>query len=169
MAKARRLLDDAWSDAENNILGEGIADMDETVYGKNSGVIGADGGPCPLIGILNRAHHAAAVIHVLGGCVEQNEHSYVSVLEALQELDPELFEGAEAVVCMDKNIPFYEEGDNSGPAARTRYCRNAVRKIKRLIPNTRQVMRGEGKYLRIDTANLNIRVIDDEDNVLFEA
>lgn len=169
MAKARRLFDGSWSKAERNVLGESIADMEETVYGRNCGVIGADGGPCPLIGILNRARHAGAVIHVLGGCVELNDHAYLHALEALRDRDPDLFEDAEAVICMDKAIMFADPDDNSGPAARTRYCRSAVRRIKKIIPNVRQVMRSDGKYLRIDTNGLSIRVIDDEDKVLFNA
>jgi hypothetical protein len=130
---------------------------------------GPDGGPCPLIGILNRGQNAAAIVHVLGGLVEMQDHSYTEALEAFRGLNPQIFEGAEAVVCMDKFIPFIEQEGNSGSAGRIRYCRKAVRCLKRLIPNTRQIMRGEGKYIRIDTNNLSINVIDDDDSLLFQA
>ena len=165
MAKAYRLFDGHWSTPTLNVLGEKIADMEETVYGRNCGVIGADAGPCPLIGILNRDNQAGAIIHVLGGLVSQNVHPYPYDLEHLLVRDPNLFDGAEAIVCMDKATPPLDD-----VADRIRYCRTIVRRIKKLIPNTRQLMRGSnGKSLRIDTTLLTIRVFDEHDKVLFES
>jgi hypothetical protein len=165
MAKTYIRQEGQWQEAEK-INDSYVADMDETIMGQDCGLVTASGGPCPIIAILNRERQSAAVIHVLGPLVEQDEHPYILDLEQIAARDPELFDGAEAVVCMDIDIGL---DGNSSPEARRSYGRKALRRVKKLIPNTHQVMRGLGKTVMLDTGNSAIVVFDENNTVLFSS